>query len=229
MTVVEMFSLAVARHAGLRTPDAQYWQAPDGDLRALVVERYDRHLGTDGLVHRDHQEDLCQALAIPPEKKYQHLFGGPGVGSVGELIRLRVPAQNRLAIARDFLALVTLNIAMVNTDAHAKNYSLMLRGDAVALAPAYDVLSIALYTDRDEPGIRWPSRCGSATASTSAASSRRASPPKERASGCRSTSRARSSTTCSPACRKLSRRLDRTSPTSRAGVLSPTRSSGTCA
>jgi serine/threonine-protein kinase HipA len=150
MTVVEMFSLAVARHVGLPTPDAWYWQAPDGDLRALVLQRYDRHVGEDGLVHRDHQEDLCQALSVPPEKKYQQLYGGPGVGSVGELVRLRVPPQDSVGIARDFLALLTLNIAMVNTDAHAKNYSLMLRGDTVALAPAYDILSIALYVDRDD-------------------------------------------------------------------------------
>ena len=162
MTVVEMFSLAVARHVGLPTPDAWYWQAPDGDLRALVLERYDRYLGDDGLVHRWHQEDLCQALSVPPEKKYQHLYGGPGVGAVGELLRLRVPPEDRLGVARDFLALMTLNVALVNTDAHAKNYSLMLRGGSVALAPAYDVLSIAMYTGRDDPHdpLAFPMRIG---------------------------------------------------------------------
>lgn len=162
MTVVEMFSLAVARHAGLPTPDAWYWEAPDGDLRALVLERYDRYVGDDGLVHRWHQEDLCQALSVPPEKKYQHLYGGPGVGAIGELLRLRVPPEDRLGIARDFLALMTLNVAMVNTDAHAKNYSLMLHGGSVRLAPAYDVLSIAMYTERDHPHdpLMFPMRIG---------------------------------------------------------------------
>ncbi|WP_265523575.1 HipA domain-containing protein [Oerskovia flava] len=156
LTTVEAFSLAVARHAGLRTPAARTWTSPDGQLRALVVERYDRHLGPDGVVHRGHQEDLCQALAVPPEKKYQHLDGGPGVGAVGELLRQRLQPSDRIEVARDFLALLTLNIALVNTDAHAKNYSLLLDGDTVELAPAYDVLSIAPYEKPEDAAVNGP-------------------------------------------------------------------------
>ncbi|WP_448060435.1 HipA domain-containing protein [Cellulomonas hominis] len=163
LTTVETFSLAVARHAGLRTPRATMWTSPDGQLQALVIERYDRHLGPDGVVHRDHQEDLCQALSVPPEKKYQHRDGGPGVGAVGELARQRLSVRDRIEVARDFLALLTLNIALVNTDAHAKNYSLLLAGDTVRLAPAYDVLSIAPYEkpgpDQGEP-LTFPMRIG---------------------------------------------------------------------
>ncbi|GAA1864789.1 HipA domain-containing protein [Myceligenerans crystallogenes] len=162
MTVVEMYSLAVTRHAGIPAPDARYWRSPDGDLRALVLERYDRHVGDDGLIHRDHQEDLCQALSVPPEKKYQHNDGGPGVGQIGELFGRAVAVGEVRQLATDFLALLTLNIALVNTDAHAKNYSLMLRGKSVSLAPAYDVLSIALYVDRDDPRspLYFPMRIG---------------------------------------------------------------------
>ncbi|GEL94508.1 HipA domain-containing protein [Cellulomonas composti] len=162
LVTVEMFSLAVARHAGLRVPNAFHWQAPDGDLRALVLERYDRFVGEDGLVHRAHQEDLCQAMSVPPEKKYQHHDGGPGVGSVAELLRSRLTARDRVRVARDFLSLLTLNIAMVNTDAHAKNYSLLLRGDGVELAPAYDVLSIAPYETQEtaQHPLDFPMRVG---------------------------------------------------------------------
>lgn len=162
MTTVEMFSLAVARRAGLRTPSTHHWESPDGEIRALVLERYDRRLGEDGLVHRLHQEDFCQALAVPPEKKYQHRDGGPGVGAIGELLRNRLTATDRLSVARDFLALLTLNIALVNTDAHAKNYALLLTGDSVRLAPAYDVLSIAPYEAHDpaDDPISFPMRIG---------------------------------------------------------------------
>ncbi|QOR69396.1 HipA domain-containing protein [Ruania alkalisoli] len=156
LSTLEMFSLAVARHAGLRTPDARMWTSPDGQLRSLVVQRYDRHLGTDGLVHRDHQEDLCQALSVPPEKKYQHRDGGPGVGAIGELLRLRLSPTDRIATARDFLALLTLNIALVNTDAHAKNYSLLLDGASVHLAPTYDVLSITPYEHPEDAAFTEP-------------------------------------------------------------------------
>lgn len=114
-----------------------------------MLSRYDRQVGADGLVRRIHQEDLCQALMVPPSKKYQHRDGGPGVGAVAQLLRSSLTRRDRTEVARDFLALLTLNIAMVNTDAHAKNYSLILAGDRVELAPAYDVLSFAPYESFD--------------------------------------------------------------------------------
>lgn len=162
LITVELLSLAVARHVGLRTPGASMWTSPDGELRALVVQRYDRHVDEDGTVRRDHQEDLCQAMAVPPGKKYQYRDGGPGVAAVGDLLRGRLAARDRLPVARDFLALLTLNIALVNTDAHAKNYSLLLDGDRVRLAPAYDVLSIAPYEGEDPAAdpLTFPMRIG---------------------------------------------------------------------
>lgn len=156
LTVVELFSLSLARHAGLPVPHAWMWHSPDGDLRALVLERYDCRVGPDGYVHRRHQEDLCQALSVPPAKKYQHLDGGPGVGQVAQLLRTRLSPLDRDQVARDFLRAVTFNVAIVNTDAHAKNYSLLLDGSSVALSPLYDVTSIALYVDRDVPPLHFP-------------------------------------------------------------------------
>ncbi|WP_163544337.1 HipA domain-containing protein [Occultella kanbiaonis] len=162
LSTVELFSLAVARHTGLPTPDAHIWTSPDAKVRALVLSRYDRQVGPDSLVHRIHQEDLCQALMVPPSKKYQHRDGGPGVGAVARLLRSSLTRSDRTQVARDFLALLTLNIAMVNTDAHAKNYSLMLAGDRVELAPAYDVLSFAPYETFDPSigPIELPMRIG---------------------------------------------------------------------
>lgn len=161
LNVVEAFSLAVARGVGVRTPPARVWVSPDGDLRALVLERYDR-VGSGGSVRRVHQEDLCQALSVPPSKKYQHRDGGPGVGALGELLKARLSRQDRQPVARDFLMLLTLNIAMVNTDAHAKNYSFLLEGDRVSLAPAYDVLSFAPFEtfDSDLEPVSFPMRIG---------------------------------------------------------------------
>lgn len=46
-----------------------------GDERVIVVERYDRVV-RDGVVRRVHQEDVCQALGVRPEAKYQS-EGGP--------------------------------------------------------------------------------------------------------------------------------------------------------
>jgi serine/threonine-protein kinase HipA len=38
------------------------------------------------------------------------------------------------------LDLVVLNILCCNTDAHAKNYSIMIRGNGASLAPTYDIM-----------------------------------------------------------------------------------------
>ncbi|NNH05504.1 HipA domain-containing protein [Cellulomonas fimi] len=150
LTIVEAFGLAVAGHAGLRVPRWSIWTSPDESIRALVVERYDRRLDEDGVVRRLHQEDLCQALGVPPALTYQRQDGGPGVGQIGELLRFRVPHPDAALAAREFLAGLTFNIAFLNTDAHAKNYSVMLSGAHVEMSPLYDLTTYALYTDNDD-------------------------------------------------------------------------------
>ena len=43
------------------------------------------------------------------------------------------------------LDMVIFNVLACNTDAHAKNYSIMIRGNGVSLAPAYDVMCGAVW------------------------------------------------------------------------------------
>jgi serine/threonine-protein kinase HipA len=57
-----------------------------GAERALVVERYDRIVEDSEAVVRVHQEDLCQALRVHPDRKYE-VDGGPGAEQIGRLIR----------------------------------------------------------------------------------------------------------------------------------------------
>jgi serine/threonine-protein kinase HipA len=147
--VVEYFCQKVAREVGLRSADTQLWQSDDGSVGAIISRRYDRKLKEDGTYSRLHQEDLCQAMSIPPAKKYQRDDGGPGIGRVGQLLKTRLNPVDAKNVASDFLAAVTLNAALMNTDAHAKNYSLMLSGNSVTLAPLYDVLSIAAFLPED--------------------------------------------------------------------------------
>ena len=49
---------------------------------------------------------------------------------------------------RDLLSLLDLaifNILACNTDAHAKNYSILIRGGSASLAPAYDIMCAEPY------------------------------------------------------------------------------------
>lgn len=107
------------------------------DERALVVERYDR-TGHDGQVVRIHQEDFCQALGVHPRSKYES-DGGPGFEDL-----VRVLREAGTAADTDLLRLcdaVAYNWLILGTDAHAKNYSLLLQGRHVRLAPLYDLQS----------------------------------------------------------------------------------------
>jgi serine/threonine-protein kinase HipA len=110
---------------------------------AIAVERYDRRrLGNR--VMRVHQEDVCQALAILPTRKYQN-EGGPGVSTVVELLRTHSSAREE--DIRSFVDAVGFNWLIAGTDAHAKNYSLLIAGGPrVRLAPLYDLASVCLMT-----------------------------------------------------------------------------------
>ncbi|MCY3804968.1 MAG: HipA domain-containing protein [bacterium] len=107
------------------------------DVEAIAVRRYDRAgtTPTAPLV-RLHQEDLCQAAGFAPDRKYQHL-GGPDLAACAALIRdpVNPSADGDIQRFRDMLLYHWL---IVNPDAHAKNYSLLLRGRERLLAPLYD-------------------------------------------------------------------------------------------
>jgi serine/threonine-protein kinase HipA len=137
----EHLCLDAARRAGLvaaRTHVARF-----GEETAIVVDRYDRRLA-DAHMIRVHQEDLCQALGIHPAWKYQS-EGGPGPRQIVELFRRVMSPRNAdIAVGRFFDALVW-NWLIGGTDAHAKNYSLLLAGGQVRLAPLYDVASTLPY------------------------------------------------------------------------------------
>lgn len=141
MVANEAYCLALAAEAGLDTAEASPLAA--GGQDGLLVRRYDRRqLGSEEVV-RIHQEDFCQALGVLPNFKYQ-AEGGPGVATCARLIRERVsaPAVDLPA----FLDALLFNLLIGNTDAHGKNFSLLLDGEgAPRLAPLYDLLSARAY------------------------------------------------------------------------------------
>ena len=137
----EHLCLDAARRAGLlavRTRIARF-----GDESAVVVDRYDRQV-RDSKILRVHQEDLCQALGVAPSYKYQN-EGGPGPVDVAKLLRGVMPPRVADDAVRRFADALIWNWLIAGTDAHAKNYSLLLAQDQVRLAPLYDVASALPY------------------------------------------------------------------------------------
>ncbi len=110
-----------------------------GNRKALVVERFDRLWTSDGRLIRLPQEDMCQALSIPPTRKYQN-EGGPGIVEIMELLR---GSDQAIRDRADFFKTVTLFWLMGATDGHAKNFSIALMPNGqYRLTPLYDVLTV---------------------------------------------------------------------------------------
>ncbi len=151
----EHLCLDAARRAGLvvaRTAVTRF-EAES----AIVVERYDRR-SVDGRLLRIHQEDFCQALGIGPDRKYQN-ESGPGPGDVARLLRLVMPPRTADDAVWRFLDALAWNWLIGGTDAHAKNYSLLLAGRQARLAPLYDIAS-ALPYGIDERKLRLAMKVG---------------------------------------------------------------------
>jgi serine/threonine-protein kinase HipA len=140
----EHLCLEAARIAGLRVAGSEVISF--GGERAIAVERYDR-TSLDGRLLRVHQEDVCQALGVLPTKKYQS-EGGPSPAQVVRLLRDSDPLVASTSVLA-FVDALALNWLIAGTDAHAKNYSLLLSGRQVRLAPLYDVASVLPYDDVD--------------------------------------------------------------------------------
>jgi serine/threonine-protein kinase HipA len=112
------------------------------------VERYDRTV-TDGVVHRVHQEDACQALGIDPAAreggrgKYES-HGGPSLARIARLLTA-YGAEPDGELVR-LLERVTFTVAIGDADAHGKNISLLhATAEHVRLAPLYDTVPTALW------------------------------------------------------------------------------------
>ncbi|WP_349260367.1 type II toxin-antitoxin system HipA family toxin [Baekduia sp.] len=138
----EAFCLTLAHAMGIDAATATPHRVDERDF--LLVERYDRRTDDDNNVTRLHQEDFCQALGIPTQRKYQ-AEGGPALTDCFALLRTAtaVPAPEIIKLLDD----IALNFLIGNHDAHGKNYSLLyLPENAHAvLAPAYDVISTFAY------------------------------------------------------------------------------------
>jgi serine/threonine-protein kinase HipA len=152
----EHICLMLARALGL--PTAQTKVMRFNDEIAIVVERYDRLLRGNRII-RVHQEDVCQALGIMPTKKYQN-EGGPGPLDIIQL--LRTYSTDRENDLDTFISAVGFNWLIAGTDAHAKNFSLLVSGRRVRLAPLYDIASVLPYDGFDMRKVKFAMKVGGA-------------------------------------------------------------------
>ena len=132
----EFYCLSLLAAFGLPVNDATI--KTFGKTTALVVGRFDRRWTRDGRLLRLPQEDCCQALSVPPTRKYQS-DGGPSLVQILDLLKgSDTPDEDRKAVLKAQVLFWLIGA----TDGHAKNVSIFLGpGGTYRLAPFYDILS----------------------------------------------------------------------------------------
>lgn len=109
------------------------------EIKTLIVERFDRKLSSDGSwLMRLPQEDMCQALGVSPNLKYQS-DGGPDINDIMQLLLGSAdPEKDR----DTFFSAQVLFYLLAAIDGHAKNFSVALEvGGQYRLTPLYDIMS----------------------------------------------------------------------------------------
>lgn len=127
--IAEAFGLPIAKC------EIQHFE----DMKALIVERFDRKLSSDNKwIMRLPQEDICQALGISPNLKYQS-DGGPGIANI---MRLLLDSTEPSKDRDTFFCTQVLFWLLAAIDGHAKNFSIFIeaRGQ-YRLTPLYDIMS----------------------------------------------------------------------------------------
>ena len=143
LAVNEYFCMRLADRCGLTVAKVEL--AILAERPCLVVERFDRDL-TAWPPRRRHQEDLCQALGLTPDFKYQRPGERvPSYQALAELLDRHSarPGIDRLEAARA----AVFHFLVGNADAHAKNLSVLHGERGIVLAPLYDIVCTAVYPE----------------------------------------------------------------------------------
>ena len=143
----EWLCLVLCRALGLESANAEVLIFDDKPV--IAIERFDR-TWQDGVLYRLPQEDICQALGIPPLRKYQS-DGGPGIVDVLEFLNGAItPYDDRLT----FMKAQIVFWLLAAIDGHAKNFSIFLSPGGYRLTPLYDVMSAAPWPEFPDQKIK---------------------------------------------------------------------------
>ena len=140
-SINEYTTTHIASYLGINTPETLI-KDYDGTL-AFITRRFDRK-EVDEEVIRLHQEDMCQALSVVPENKYEE-DGGPSFIKIKDLL-IRV-TETPIIYCKEFAKIVIFNYLFGNCDANGKNYALLYPDSSTNpyLAPFYDLLCTTIY------------------------------------------------------------------------------------
>jgi len=162
LVVNEYICMQLGRLIGLDVAHTDYLQF--GQHPALLVTRFDRERKiSTNIVKKRHVIDGCQLLDLPPNYKYEQVYGsGKDVANIRDGVSIpklfdavkksRIPARSRLIL----LDWMLFNLIIGNSDAHGKNISFLVDRNGFDVAPLYDLVSISfegLANDKLDTGL----------------------------------------------------------------------------
>lgn len=134
---IECATMDLADMCGLSVPEHGILQA--GEASAFIVKRFDRSLQQNGLAKRLRVEDMTQASGLSRDDKYDV--------ELCDIVALLEKLDPSHELSYEFFEQLIFNTHAGNCDAHAKNYTLIMSDNGVALSPLYDSLNT----------LTWPS------------------------------------------------------------------------
>ena len=131
----EYICMELAKKIGIETPKVEIKKTDDTEF--LIIERFDRKF-KNNYIKRILQEDFAQSLSVQSRDKYKVTFRD----CLCVLNQTKRPAISK----KEFLKRVIFNYLIGNTDAHAKNFSILFdENNIINLTPAYDLLCSSVY------------------------------------------------------------------------------------
>ncbi|TBT59805.1 type II toxin-antitoxin system HipA family toxin [Vibrio parahaemolyticus] len=133
----EYFCVKLAETVGFHVPKVEILEVEE--MKALAVERFDRYWSKDeGALIRLAQEDMCQAMSLPTNLKYQ-TDGGIGIAEIMQLLNSSTNAQKD---RDDFMRFQVFQWLIGATAVMQKNFSIFIEANgAYRLTPFYDIMS----------------------------------------------------------------------------------------
>lgn len=153
IVINEYICMQLAQTCGLNTANTEIRRF-DGEP-VLFVERFDRKPGIEisgkVIVKRLHVIDGCQMLDLSHQYKYERAFGGENHARLGVSYKMLFESlkhcKSLIIAKRSVLQWAIFNLFVSNYDAHGKNISFHMSKTGISVAPAYDIVNVALYQD----------------------------------------------------------------------------------
>ena len=139
----EYLSLKLAKKIGLEVNDVEIIDIEDEKI--LLVKRFDRIYNNDSVIKK-HIIDGCQILDLPPEYKYQKVFGKNSAIEGVSIKKLSTIIDKFCSIKEKdkFIEWILFNLIIGNSDAHGKNISFYI-DKKISITPFYDILNTCIY------------------------------------------------------------------------------------